>query len=554
MNLAELYMKHNPDSKISDLHFFMMDWGFGGYLPHYIPRVRELQEELMAERRVKAESWIYENSKILNKKDMSKVKKYRKLPVVIEAVQWTGDNDIDIINFAGIGLRFSKPPVVMKYNIDPPNEAFNVKIPTLEGDMIAIKGDYIIKGVNGEFYPCKPDIFAKTYEEVGESVLDQGKEYVSKIEDIKEKIGEFSEDRKNRQDMLLLLVKNNWIMANDDPENARYVPENYKDIPGEIVSMDLETAYKFLSRTNSNEALEKGYQESSKEFTLEQKKEILKRSGWCFTPSGTSYSRKGYDGPALSLLDAFQLQLKENYESREHYMKHINSYSSIPNESISVIKSFHPLTPEECFKEFNKQPLERKLYKNRFERYRTLSDYISKIMEDKLEAESFPFEKDKLPGMYELNYESYHMLIELTEKINNLLEIKKMDNKQSTLQENDKEFHAYKFPDLDARNMSQEDFAKQKTDQHESVQAVNNDPEGRGSTEYTSSSEGYTYRTDANLEYVKELQTSEKGLEYAKGLVIEFFKKLPYDELEKLVDFKSETVGDRVHFLISLKK
>jgi hypothetical protein len=41
-------------------------------------------------------------------------------------------------------------------------------IPTLEGDMIARPGDYIIKGVNGEFYPCKPDIFAKTYEEVSE--------------------------------------------------------------------------------------------------------------------------------------------------------------------------------------------------------------------------------------------------------------------------------------------------------------------------------------------------------------------------------------------------
>lgn len=39
-------------------------------------------------------------------------------------------------------------------------------IHTLEGNMIASKGDYIIKGVNGEFYPCKPDIFEKTYEEV----------------------------------------------------------------------------------------------------------------------------------------------------------------------------------------------------------------------------------------------------------------------------------------------------------------------------------------------------------------------------------------------------
>lgn len=41
-----------------------------------------------------------------------------------------------------------------------------ITIHTLEGDMTASKGDYIIKGINGEFYPCKPDIFAKTYEEV----------------------------------------------------------------------------------------------------------------------------------------------------------------------------------------------------------------------------------------------------------------------------------------------------------------------------------------------------------------------------------------------------
>ena len=43
-----------------------------------------------------------------------------------------------------------------------------MKIKTLEGDMIASEGDYIIKGISGEFYPCKPDIFKATYEEVEE--------------------------------------------------------------------------------------------------------------------------------------------------------------------------------------------------------------------------------------------------------------------------------------------------------------------------------------------------------------------------------------------------
>ena len=76
---------------------------------------------------------------------------YRKKPVTVEAVQWTGENRAEMCEF-----------------IDP--EVFEIiprvglVIHTLEGDHHASPGDYIIKGVNGEFYPCKPDIFAKTYE------------------------------------------------------------------------------------------------------------------------------------------------------------------------------------------------------------------------------------------------------------------------------------------------------------------------------------------------------------------------------------------------------
>ena len=76
---------------------------------------------------------------------------YRKKPVTVEAVQWTGENHAEMCEF-----------------IDP--EVFEIipreglVIHTLEGDHHASPGDYIIKGVNGEFYPCKPDIFAKTYE------------------------------------------------------------------------------------------------------------------------------------------------------------------------------------------------------------------------------------------------------------------------------------------------------------------------------------------------------------------------------------------------------
>lgn len=82
--------------------------------------------------------------------------KYRKKPVVIEAVQWNGRNASDILFFAGFD----------KKNIGDLYDGMPIVIHTLEGDMTANIGDYIIKGVNGEFYPCKPDIFEKTYEKV----------------------------------------------------------------------------------------------------------------------------------------------------------------------------------------------------------------------------------------------------------------------------------------------------------------------------------------------------------------------------------------------------
>ena len=81
------------------------------------------------------------------------IKKFRKKPVTIEAIQWTGKNLSEINNFVGRSIA---------------NKSTIIIIHTLEGDMEASMGDYIIKGINGEFYPCKPDIFAKTYEEVTE--------------------------------------------------------------------------------------------------------------------------------------------------------------------------------------------------------------------------------------------------------------------------------------------------------------------------------------------------------------------------------------------------
>ena len=83
------------------------------------------------------------------------IKKYRKKPVEIEAVQWAGDNLPIIVAF------MQKVP---QCDLTMGNE--KVFINTLEGTMTASIGDYIIKGVKGEFYPCKPDVFEQIYYEV----------------------------------------------------------------------------------------------------------------------------------------------------------------------------------------------------------------------------------------------------------------------------------------------------------------------------------------------------------------------------------------------------
>ena len=92
--------------------------------------------------------------------------KFRKKPVVIEAVQFT--------------YRFDWPEwfhdAVSKNNVlvynagkfHDPSKICYAEIYTLEGVMLANESDWIIKGINGEIYPCKPDIFEKTYEKVEE--------------------------------------------------------------------------------------------------------------------------------------------------------------------------------------------------------------------------------------------------------------------------------------------------------------------------------------------------------------------------------------------------
>lgn len=93
--------------------------------------------------------------------------KFRKKPVVIDAIQLTDKNVLQVYEWV-------HDCVAIKTDIDLHKwddyvqliVAKGMKIPTLEGKMVASIGDYIIKGIQGEFYPCKPDIFLATYEAV----------------------------------------------------------------------------------------------------------------------------------------------------------------------------------------------------------------------------------------------------------------------------------------------------------------------------------------------------------------------------------------------------
>jgi hypothetical protein len=84
--------------------------------------------------------------------------KYRKKPVVIEAKEFTLESSQHVAIWCGGQFNANPKPS------DPTDVAYEILIPTLEGIMTARIGDWIIKGVKGEFYPCKPDIFEVTYE------------------------------------------------------------------------------------------------------------------------------------------------------------------------------------------------------------------------------------------------------------------------------------------------------------------------------------------------------------------------------------------------------
>jgi hypothetical protein len=89
--------------------------------------------------------------------------RYCKRPLEIEAIRWTGDNFVDV-------AAFLFPDLIVVPGSDLPGKTGNgvVIIPTLEGNMSAPIGWWIIRGVKGELYPCDPGVFDATYDEVVE--------------------------------------------------------------------------------------------------------------------------------------------------------------------------------------------------------------------------------------------------------------------------------------------------------------------------------------------------------------------------------------------------
>jgi hypothetical protein len=91
---------------------------------------------------------------------------FQKKPVIVEAIQFTGHNHREVGRFMGCDCGYRKPVAEdcpYDHSKAGPKCIF---IRTLEGDHRADPGDWVIKGIKGELYPCKPDIFEATYEEV----------------------------------------------------------------------------------------------------------------------------------------------------------------------------------------------------------------------------------------------------------------------------------------------------------------------------------------------------------------------------------------------------
>lgn len=166
--------------------------------------------------------------------------KATKRPVTVEAIQFLVTNQMgsepvnnakEISRWVGkeLGVSFMQTQ-------DEPYGTFFLAIPTLEGVMRAQSGDWIIKGVNGEFYPCKPDIFEKTY------TLDKG----NGLMDFGEAIRKAKEGKKiarkgwNGKDMFVVYMEPLWLPPANTQDTMRKVNDRTAKWIGEDAPLDCQ--------------------------------------------------------------------------------------------------------------------------------------------------------------------------------------------------------------------------------------------------------------------------------------------------------------------------
>ncbi len=156
------------------------------------------------------------------------VKKYKKKPVVVEAIQYTGDNVDAIVAFAGENCKWGNRIIIP----DP-----------LRGSLKAEPGDYIIKGVNGEFYPCAPEVFGATYEIADEPAIEpSGMNFGQAIHALK--LGEkVAREGWNGKGMFLFLLPAGTIpkAAIHDPKLREVLEGNDRDSFEALASIRMKT-------------------------------------------------------------------------------------------------------------------------------------------------------------------------------------------------------------------------------------------------------------------------------------------------------------------------
>lgn len=141
------------------------------------------------------------------------IKTFVKKPVEVQAVQWTGENIKELSDF----MDERHPDGTINRRFIAYGDSYNpdLVIFTLEGNHHATVGDWIIRGISGEFYPCKPDIFEKTYEEENEYV----KRFIVFTNDDLNKIKSDEVVTLEMDSKTFYCVSENWMKEYDSTEN-----------------------------------------------------------------------------------------------------------------------------------------------------------------------------------------------------------------------------------------------------------------------------------------------------------------------------------------------